>query len=392
MTESRTESTPPERPRGSAHAAPTAGAAAGREAAARSSARTAPGSELQRAFEASLAQAAASAATVLLEGESGVGKGRAASRLHAASARSAGPLVTTSLAALSPTLVEAELFGHEQGAFTGASHARRGRFRQAQGGTLVLDDVAALPVELQAKLLRAIQERVVEPLGSEAPVPVDVRLVATTSLDLAAEVAAGRFREDLFYRLAVICLRVPALRDRRADLPDLAGELLIQLAARHGSAPRVLSEAALQRLLEHPWPGNVRELENALERVLVLRPDEAAGRRPGGSQPIEACELAFLDETIDGAAVDLCRRALAHGLTLDEIERTMLAEALVANQQNISAAARQVGLTRRAFEYRLARARQAEAHDQAEAHETAPDGTASSESGGAVSGRESRSS
>jgi len=296
-------------------------------------------------FERALGRAAGSAATVLLRGESGSGKTRAARRLHAASARSTGPFVCVSLAALSPTLIEAELFGHEAGAFTGARRERAGRFRQADGGTLVLEDVDALPLETQAKLLRVVQERVVEPLGSEESIPVDVRIVVTTTVDLAREVAAGRFRSDLYYRLAVLELVVPPLRERIAELGALAGEILGRSAPRLGVGERALSSGALARLRAHAWPGNVRELENGLERVLVL----------GGEGPIDAAELAFLDRSADGVANDLARRALAHGLELRELERALLAVALEEAQGNVSAAARRVGLTRRAFEYRWSR-------------------------------------
>src|SRR5688572_1480908 len=174
------------------------------------------------AFRTRLAQVAAAGATVLLRGESGVGKGLAARRLHAWSPRAKGPLVEVSLAALAPTLIEGELFGHVPGAFTGAVRARTGRFRQAHTGTLVLDDVDTLPIEVQVKLLRVLQERTVEPVGAESGESVDVRLVATTQADLRAAVESGRFRRDLYYRLAVVELELPPLRARVEDIPALA--------------------------------------------------------------------------------------------------------------------------------------------------------------------------
>jgi DNA-binding NtrC family response regulator len=308
-------------------------------------------SEAQRAFESDLAAAAASEATVVLEGEHGVGKTRAARVLHAASARSGGPLAEVDLGALAPTLIEAELFGHEEGAFTGATRARRGRFRRAEGGTLVLDGIERLPSSAQGKLLRVLQERQVEPLGAERPVPIDVRVVATSAVDLAAEAAEGRFRDDLFYRLAVVRLVVPSLRARIEDLPGLAQALTGTVAARSGVAVRDLSAEALQRLESHPWPGNVRELENALERVTVLSSVEG---------PIGAEEFAFLDEAVAGAADRLAGEARAHGVTLDELSLAMLEGALAEERDNLSAAARRVGLSRRAFEYRLTKLREGE--------------------------------
>jgi DNA-binding NtrC family response regulator len=300
--------------------------------------------EAQRAFERDLARVAAGDVTVLLEGEHGVGKSRAARALHLASPRAGQVLVEVDLAALAPSLLEAELFGHEEGAFTGAHRARQGRFRRAHGGTLVLDGVEGLPRDVQGKLLRALQERQVEPLGGERPVPIDVRVVATSALDLGAEVKAGHFREDLFYRLAVVRLLVPPLRVRLEDLPGLARQLAAQVAKRAGVEGRELSEGALARLAAHPWPGNVRELENALERVTVL----ASGRGP-----VQAEELEFLGEATAGSAERLAAEALAHGLSLDRMSRAMLETALSGARGNLSAAARAVGLSRRAFEYRL---------------------------------------
>ena len=309
--------------------------------------------EAAREFEERLRRVAGSDVTVLIEGESGAGKDAAARRLHRLSPRAAGPLIEVDLAALSPTLMEAELFGHEEGAFTGAHRARRGRFRRAQGGTLVLSGVEALPESLQVKLLRALQERVVEPLGSEEVLPVDARVVATSARELAGLVRAGRFREDLYYRLAVVVLRVPPLRAHPEDLPGLVEALAGGIARRAGVAPRAFPPEVLERLARHPWPGNVRELENALERVLVL------GRRRrarGGPEPVAVEELDFLDEAVQGEAGRLAREALAAGLTIDDLSLAMIEEALAESRGNLSAAARRVGLTRRALEYRRRRA------------------------------------
>jgi DNA-binding NtrC family response regulator len=304
-----------------------------------------------RAFRARLQQVAPSDATVLIRGESGCGKELAARALHDASRRAGGPFVPVHIAALAPALVESELFGHEEGAFTGAHRARQGRFRQADGGTLLLDDVDALGLDVQSKLLRVLQERAVEPVGGERPLPVDVRVLATTQRDLAEEVEAGRFRADLFWRLSVVPLDVPPLRARLDDLPSLAGHLIDRLVAGRRLKRRALSDGALAALRRHTWPGNVRELENALERALVLAP-------PGDPPPpIEAGELDSLAPATCSAADDVAARALASGLRLEDVERALLERALADSRGNLSAAARRVGLTRRAFEYRLARAR-----------------------------------
>jgi DNA-binding NtrC family response regulator len=299
------------------------------------------------ALAADLVRLAGSEVTVVLQGESGSGKNEAARALHGLSPRASGPLVEVDLAALAPTLLEAELFGHVAGAFTGAARARTGRFLAAQGGTLVLDGVELLPEALQAKLLRVLQERRVQPVGSEDELAIDVRVLATTSADLRERAEAGRFRPDLYWRLAVAVLRVPPLRERLEDLPVLAAVLTERVAARAGLPPRALSEGALHRLASHPWPGNVRELENALERVHALA--------PGGAGPIEAAELGFLAESLEGVRERLAEEALAHGVTAAELEEAMLARAVEEARGNKSAAARRLGLTRRALESRLKR-------------------------------------
>ena len=304
-------------------------------------------SEALRELLAALRAAAASEATVLLEGESGTGKSAATRRLHAQGPRADGPYEAVHLAATAPTLVDAALFGHEKGAFTDAHRARRGFFQRAHGGTLVLDDVDLLPPETQGKLLRALQERRVEPLGAEASVEVDVRILATTNADLRAAVEEGTFREDLYYRLAVLPLTVPPLRARRADVGPLAEALLVTAARRNRVPERGLDAAALEVLEAHPWPGNVRELENALERALVLSRDAAEGGRALGAE-----DFAFLAEARAGQGDEIARLALAHGLSVDDVTLAMIHRALEENRGNVSAAARQVGLTRRAFEYR----------------------------------------
>jgi len=298
-------------------------------------------------FVERLERVATTDATVLLEGEHGSGKGTAARELHRRSPRRDGPFVEVGLPALSPTLVEAALFGHEEGAFTGAHKARRGYFSRAGGGTLVLDAVETLPEDLQVKLLRVLQERCVEPLGGE-PEAIDVRFVATSSVDLRREVEAGRFREDLYFRLAVVTLRVPPLRARLDELPELVARLVPRIAERNRVSPRELGVEALERLARHSWPGNLRELENALERVLVLPP-------PGASK-VSALELEFLAEPIEDDLARLAREALALGASTAAVELAMIEAAIEEQRGNLSAAARQLGLSRRALEYRRHRA------------------------------------
>ncbi len=312
-------------------------------------------SEAFQSFRALLHQAAQSQATVLLQGEGGTGKGLAAVELHRRSGRSSGPFVVAHLAAHAPTLLEAALFGHERGAFTDAHRSRPGLFRQAEGGTLVLDDIDLLGPELQGKLLRTLQERIVLPLGAEQEVPVDVRLVATTRRDLRSEVAAGRFREDLYYRLAVVTLVLPPLRARVGDLAELATVLAQRVAARLRVGARPLTVDVLTRLAAHGWPGNVRELENALERVFALAPDP--------SRPVEAAEFDFLNEAGEGMLEALAGEALGQGFTIDELALAMMKRALGEQHGNVSAAARQVGLTRRAFDYRMSRSGPSESEE-----------------------------
>src|SRR5437773_4102910 len=214
--------------------------------------------------------AAGSEATVLIQGESGTGKEIIANAIHAQSRRSRGPLVKMNCAAVPETLLESELFGHEKGAFTGADRRRIGRFEQADGGTLFLDEICEMQPRLQAKFLRALQEREIERLGSSTPIPVDVRIIAATNRDLKQALDEGVLREDLYYRLNVILLPVPALRERMDDVPILAMHFLRKYAAREGSPMTGIAEEAMNVLLSYAWPGNVRELENAIERAVVL--------------------------------------------------------------------------------------------------------------------------
>ena len=217
-----------------------------------------------------IAQVAPTDSTVLILGETGTGKELVARAIHAASARSARALVSVNCAALPRELVESELFGHEKGAFTGAAQQRRGRFELAEGGTLFLDEVGELPAEAQAKMLRALQEREFERVGGTRTIRADVRLIAATNRDLQSRVAGGTFRADLFYRLNVFPITLPALRERREDIPLLVRHLAEKAARRLGRSLEAVSPAFLARAEAHDWPGNVRELENVIERALIM--------------------------------------------------------------------------------------------------------------------------
>jgi DNA-binding NtrC family response regulator len=238
-------------------------------------------SEPMRLLRTRIAQIAPTPVTVLITGESGTGKELVARALHASSDRRHGPLVSLNCPALSANLLESELFGHERGAFTGADAPRTGRFELADGGSILLDEVTEIDLNLQAKLLRVLQERTFERVGSNRTIRVDVRVLATTNRDLRAAVAAGRFREDLYFRLAVVPLHVPPLRERKEDIPLLIEYFLARCAERLGREPCKLSPPARELLEEYHWPGNVRELENIITRASVLEP----------GKPITADEL-----------------------------------------------------------------------------------------------------
>jgi len=224
-------------------------------------------------------RAADSRATILIQAESGTGKELLAKLIHAASPRRKGAFVAINCAAIPENLLESELFGYEKGAFTGATSAKPGRFEMAEGGTLVLDEIGELPLALQGKLLRALQERTVDRLGGNRPIQVDVRLIALTNRDLATEVREGRFREDLYYRLNVIPLRLPPLRERTADLVLLAVHFAERYARENDRDTPKLSPSFLAALGRHPWPGNIRELENAIQRCVVLNPGNTLSER-----------------------------------------------------------------------------------------------------------------
>jgi len=285
------------------------------------------GSRRMRTVMSQLAKAAGSDATILLEGETGTGKGAAVEALHSASPRARRPLVVVDCGAIPENLLESELFGHERGSFTGAVGLRTGAFEEANGGTLFLDEIGEMPVELQPKLLRVLENRTIKRVGSSATREIDVRIVAATNRDLRAEVNAGRFRSDLFYRLAVVRVSMPPLRERKEDIPALVDSILASLRASPHAADSLRAPAFLERLAHGDWPGNVRQLRNHIERCLVfespLAPDTQAIELPGASR------------------VDVTRTfADARQTALDEFESTYVRELLARFDGRVAEAAR----------------------------------------------------
>ncbi|GJL48651.1 sigma-54-dependent response regulator transcription factor ZraR [Citrobacter farmeri] len=287
-----------------------------------------------------IAMVAPSDATVLIHGDSGTGKELVARALHASSARSDKPLVTLNCAALNESLLESELFGHEKGAFTGADKRREGRFVEANGGTLFLDEIGDISPMMQVRLLRAIQEREVQRVGSNQTLSVDVRLIAATHRDLAEEVQAGRFRQDLYYRLNVVTIETPALRQRREDIPLLADHFLQRFAKRNRKAVKGFTPRAMDLLIHYDWPGNIRELENAIERSVVLLTGEYISER---ELPLAIANqpLPFVTE-----------RAIQ---PLVEVEKEVILAALEKTGGNKTEAARQLGITRKTLLAKLLR-------------------------------------
>ncbi|HRD33940.1 MAG TPA: sigma-54 dependent transcriptional regulator [Rhodocyclaceae bacterium] len=275
--------------------------------------------------------------TVLIQGESGVGKEVVARALHQWSPRADKPFVPVNCAAIPAELIESELFGHVKGAFTGAREARDGLFHYAHGGTLFLDEIGDLPLALQSRLLRVLEERRVRPLGAEAEVPVDVRVLAATNRDLYAEVEACRFREDLFYRLEVVTLTVPALRERVEDVPDLAAAFMHQLSMQLGLPPLLVGPEVSARMRAHSWPGNVRELRNFIERSLLF-----------GEFPVDTLGEAA------GRARAPARRTDAVPLPLEEVEKNHILAVLKHCGGNKTRAAELLGVSRKTLERKCA--------------------------------------
>jgi len=290
---------------------------------------------------ATILRVAPSRATVLLAGESGVGKDLIARAIHFHSPRADKPLVKINCTSIPENLMESELFGYEKGAFTGAQTSKPGKFEQADGGTVFLDEIGDVPAVIQVKLLRVLQEREFERLGSNKTQHIDVRVVAATNQDLRRALEEGTFREDLYYRLNVVPMEIPPLRARKEDIPYLAKHFVTKLAPESGTRVTSITEAAIDKLMQYDWPGNVRELENVIERSLVM----ATGEK------LDAAEIR-LDMTLRPRQVtgDF---SLPSGMSLDQYEQEIIKQALKKADGNKSAAARLLGLTRNALRYRL---------------------------------------
>ena len=300
--------------------------------------------------QALIAQVAPTRTTVLIQGESGTGKELVARAIHDASPRRGKPFVKVNCAALPESLFESELFGHEKGAFTGALRSQRGKFEIADGGTILLDEVSEMPLSMQAKLLRVLQEREIPKIGSETEVPVDVRIVCSTNRDLAREVEEGRFRADLFYRLHVIRIEVPPLRTRKDDIPQLAEWFLGRFNRENGFSVTGFSEAAMDRLRRHDWPGNVRELENTVQRAVVLtQKGEVAQGILGLDGRVPAPAAAAPVPASPGPSPVDPREVV----TIDEMERRMIFAALEDLGGNRTRAAERLGISIRTLRNKL---------------------------------------
>ena len=304
-----------------------------------------------RSLRKQIDKLARSQAPVYISGESGSGKELVARTIHAQGARAAGPFIPVNCGAIPGELMESEFFGHRKGSFSGAHADKPGLFQAAHGGTLFLDEVAELPLQMQVKLLRAIQEKSVRAVGAANEEPVDVRILSATHKDLAELVEDGRFRHDLYYRINVIELKVPPLRERRQDLPELAAAVLARLARSHGRATPLLAPSALEALAQYAFPGNVRELENILERALALAEEDCIGaddlrlpqhapRAPGSAAPAEA-------------VADLQPGSAALPSYIEQLERSAIQRALEENRWNKTRTAAQLGITFRALRYKL---------------------------------------
>jgi len=290
-----------------------------------------------------VAQVASSEATVLIMGDSGTGKEMIAGAIHYNSPRKEGPFVKINCAAITETLLESELFGHEKGAFTGAHRKREGRFRLAHGGSIFLDEISEMSLSMQVKLLRVLQEREITRVGGEEVIQVDVRVIAATNKDLLEEIQTGRFREDLFYRLNVVTLNVPALKDRKQDIPLLAQHFLTMFSEKNKKEMKGVTPQAMDRMLKHDWPGNVRELMNAIERGVVLSTSEYLDER----------ELPFLPKDVMPENGIQSEVAIPADLPLEEVEKASILKTLELAGGNKSEASRRLGITRRTLHKKL---------------------------------------
>ena len=287
---------------------------------------------------------AAADTTVFVAGESGTGKELVARAIHRLGKRANGPFIKVNCGALTETLLESELFGHEKGSFTGAIKQKLGRFELADGGTLFLDEVGDVPPSMQVKLLRALQEQEFERVGGEAPIKVDVRVVSATNKDLEAEVAAGRFRQDLFFRLHVLPVKLPPLRERREDIPLLVGHFIRKLGAKTNPRIRGISDSALGRIMAYHWPGNVRELENAIEQSLVFAE---------GEEITPAALPQFLQGGNEEDRLDVPRGEMSLPEILDDLERQLILKAYAKAAKVKTETARLLGIKTSALYYKL---------------------------------------
>jgi two-component system nitrogen regulation response regulator NtrX len=285
-----------------------------------------------------VAMAAPTNGRVLIFGENGTGKELVARNIHQMSRRRTGPFVEVNCAAIPEDLIESELFGHVRGAFTGAVADRRGKFELAHGGTIFLDEIADMSLKTQAKVLRVLQEQIMEPVGGSNRIKVDARVLAATNKDLTGEIRAGRFREDLYFRLNVVPIFVPPLRDRQEDISLFADHFMALLAREYGRRPKTFESDALVALRQYPWPGNVRELRNVIERLMIMVPGDRISSR----------DLTFLDQSLPadsgGTAITMSSAPLHEAR--DQFERDYILRALAAQQGNISRTAEVLGIER----------------------------------------------
>ncbi len=290
-----------------------------------------------------VAQVAPSEATVLITGESGTGKEMIAGAIHFNSSRKTGPFVKINCAAIMETLLESELFGHEKGAFTGAHRKKEGRIRQAHGGSLFLDEISEMSLAMQVKLLRVLQEREITRVGGEDVIKVDVRVIAATNKDLLQEISTGKFREDLFYRLNVVALNIPPLKERSEDIPLLAQHFLEIFSEKNRKKIKGFTPHAMDQLIKYDWPGNVRELMNAVERGVVL----------SRSEHLDVEELLLVIKDEKGEKESLSKDFITGDLPLEEVEKASILKTLDLSGGNKSEAARRLGITRRTLHKKL---------------------------------------